>query len=580
MCSSLSPSSLYSPTNPRFLCHHSNVSILNSSLPFLINRRNPSSSLSASITERNLEVSWVSPDRNIADEFNGWAVVEGPNQKNKKKGLPTFVLVGIGSSVIALLVSIAHFSLSRRGFGFRLGSPLNPLYRMVRPYGTSESIESETIGSEALSVDPMMSEASTDSVSNSVDETVAIETDHMKRKERKLGRIVIPVPADSIQQEALLTLKKLKIIEDDVKADELCTRREYARWLVQANSLLERNPKHRIVPSVALLGSTIVAFDDVNVEDPDFISIQALAEAGIVLSKLSPKNFKSDMGDSKCQVVNFSPERFISRQDLINWRAKLDYAIMPGINEEISRRNLGFMDAREISSDALVVLFMDMLASDRSIIRKVFGQGKRFQPNKPSTKAQAAVALTSGRMKEAIRSELLRLKAENSLRQTAMEEIKSELLERGDIQKYWDERLEEEKRHGFQVERDYLAAVENFEKEKIVQENSLAEFLREKAAMDCQKQLLSSLKVEVDEMSERLASEMAKYTDEQRDVQSMRGDLQGKYEGVLDTKSILEAEIEALRILRSWIEDEAKKNQARAKVLEEVARRWKWDDQS
>lgn len=146
MRSSLSPSSLYSPTNPRFLYHRSNVSILNSSLPFLINRRNPSSSLSASIAERNLEVSWVSPDQNIADEFNGWAVGEGPNQKNKKKGffffqifpkffailcvfllffsvlrscicagLPTFVLVGIGSSVVALLVSIAHFSLSRRG---------------------------------------------------------------------------------------------------------------------------------------------------------------------------------------------------------------------------------------------------------------------------------------------------------------------------------------------------------------------------------------------------------------------------------------------------------------------------------
>lgn len=62
------------------------------------------------------------------------------------------------------------------GFGFRSGSPLNPLYGLLRPYGTSESIESETIGSEALSVDPMISEASTDSVSNSVDETLAIGT--------------------------------------------------------------------------------------------------------------------------------------------------------------------------------------------------------------------------------------------------------------------------------------------------------------------------------------------------------------------------------------------------------------------
>lgn len=32
----------------------------------------------------------------------------------------------------------------------------------------------------------------------------------------------------------------VQIIEDDFKADELCTRREYARWLVLANSLLER----------------------------------------------------------------------------------------------------------------------------------------------------------------------------------------------------------------------------------------------------------------------------------------------------------------------------------------------------
>lgn len=32
----------------------------------------------------------------------------------------------------------------------------------------------------------------------------------------------------------------MQIIEEDVNADELCTRREYARWLVRINSLLER----------------------------------------------------------------------------------------------------------------------------------------------------------------------------------------------------------------------------------------------------------------------------------------------------------------------------------------------------
>jgi hypothetical protein len=40
---------------------------------------------------------------------------------------------------------------------------------------------------------------------------------------------------------------------------------------------------------------------------------------------------------------------------------------------QISKTKLGFLDVREISSDAAVELFMDMLAGDKSILRKVFG---------------------------------------------------------------------------------------------------------------------------------------------------------------------------------------------------------------
>lgn len=235
---------------------------------------------------------------------------------------------------------------------------------------------------------------------------------------------------------------------------------------------------------------------------------------------------------------------------------------------------------REISSDASVEFFMDMLAGDKSILRKVFGQSKRLQPNKPSTKAQAAVALTSGRMTEAISTELARLEAESSARQAQMEDIRSEFLDRGDIQRFWNEKLIEEKTHGFEVEKVYFAAVSDLEQEKIVQEKIFAEYLKEKAAMDCQRQLVLSLKEEVAEMSEKLASERTMYISEQHNLQDMFSELQTKQEGLLDTKSILEAEKEALRILRSWVEDEGRKSQARAKVLEEVGRRWKWDNQA
>lgn len=160
------------------------------------------------------------------------------------------------------------------------------------------------------------------------------------------------------------------------------------------------------------------------------------------------------------------------------------------------------------------------------------------------------MALTSGRMAVAIHSELSRLEAEYSSRQMAMDEVRSELLERGDIQKYWDEKLKEEKSLGVEVERDYISAVQDLEQEKIVQENTLAEHLKEKAAIDCQKKLLSSLKEEVNEMSEKLECERAKYVNEQQSIQYMSVDLQVQYDELLDAKSILEAEIEALRILR------------------------------
>lgn len=178
------------------------------------------------------------------------------------------------------------------------------------------------------------------------------------------------------------------------------------------------------------------------------------------------------------------------------------------------------------------------------------GQSKRFQPNKPSTIAQAAVALTSGRMKEAISAELLRIEAEHSARQAEAEEIRSELLSRGDIQRFWDEKLNDEKNRGLDVERLYHMEVKNLEEEEINQDKLYTEYLKEKSAMDCQKQLLLSLKKEVDEISEKVASERVIYVDERLVVQNLLKDLEFKLEELLDTKSTLEAEKEALQILR------------------------------
>ncbi|XWS69823.1 hypothetical protein CRYUN_Cryun04dG0211500 [Craigia yunnanensis] len=571
-----SPSSLFiSPETPSFLPRRSsNLSFFTSPTTFLCYPRSSNSRilrLSASLLHSNVDLSWFPPEpKSLPNDYGGWAVVQAPPTPNtNKKGFSCIILkVFIGSSVAVAIAAVAYFSLYRKGFKFQFSSPLNNLHKV---FSWTEIQSDQTKATDYLESDEKAAEAIPDCVPPAITETVPSASTH------KREHIVVPVAVDSTQQEAILVLKKLKIIQDNVRADELCTRREYARWLVRMSSILERNPKHRIFPSIALSGSETAAYDDVGANDPDFESIQALAEAGIIPSKLSGRITSSD-GSKVQEIINFSPDRFISRQDLINWKALVEYDFEPGVIEQISRKKVDYMDLKEISPDSSPGLFIDMLAGEKSILRKVFGQSKRFQSNKPSSKAQAAVALTSGRMAVAISNELLKLEMESFSRRAEMKEIKSEFLEKGDIQRFWDEKLDEERTRGFKVEKLYFSAVQDLEQDKIIQEKWAAESLKEKAAMGCQRQLLSSLKEEVAEMSERFASERTMYVTEQSKLQDMLSGLQSKQEGIVDAKSILEAEIEALRILRSWVEDEARKSQARAKVLEEVGRRWKWDD--
>ncbi|KAF2530846.1 hypothetical protein F2Q70_00031846 [Brassica cretica] len=75
-------------------------------------------------------------------------------------------------------------------------------------------------------------------------------------------------------KESLAALMKLKITEEEELADELCTRREYARWLVRSNIFIRE-----------VMNATSA--------DPDFEYIQ---EAGITLS-------------GEDTNINFYPER-------------------------------------------------------------------------------------------------------------------------------------------------------------------------------------------------------------------------------------------------------------------------------
>ncbi|GAB2280117.1 hypothetical protein Dimus_014754 [Dionaea muscipula] len=521
---------------------------------------NPGIRFSSIIAQSSFEVSWLFPDENLPDDddFGGWTIVNLPPFPKKKTGFPSFLIMGIGASIAVVLAAASYFAMARRGFKLPFVSQLHVFHDIWIP-SAPEVTKRELGVSDASNRGSVTSEAA----------EVHLPVKYQPR--------IIPVDVDSTQEEALSVLKTLKIIEDDVKGGELCTRREYARWLVRANSSLERNPKHKINPSMALAGSLISAYDDVDPDDPDYEYIQALAEAGIVFSKMSLNYTMEEHGS-----INFYPDRFISRYDLIEWKARLEYDFASAGNGGV--KDLVFLPVfllttilKEISLETTPGLFMDMLAGDRSLLSRVFGKIRRLQPEKPATKAQAAVALTGGKMTQVIYDVLLRIEAEEYSRKASKAEIKNELLNRGEMQRVWDEKMEQEKRRGLKAWEVYITALDELELEKNVQENALVKYWKEKSAIDCQRQLLNGLKMEVKEMSERLASEGAELIDDYETLRVVSDDLQVKREGILDAKSILEAEIEAVRILRSWIEDEARKKQASSKVLEEVGRRWRSD---
>jgi hypothetical protein len=113
---------------------------------------------------------------------------------------------------------------------------------------------------------------------------------------------VVPAIVDQMQEHALEALQALKVVDPDVEAGEICTRREYARWLIAASSKLSRylfsqsnhwmqntcqhgeyashtvwtcrSSVHKVFPAMYIENITDLAFDDVPVEDPDFPFIQ------------------------------------------------------------------------------------------------------------------------------------------------------------------------------------------------------------------------------------------------------------------------------------------------------------------
>jgi hypothetical protein len=168
----------------------------------------------------------------------------------------------------------------------------------------------------------------------------------------------------------------------DTSPNHAVTRREYARWLVAAhNRITGTKPTQQLKLATT---DTKPAFQDVPSTNPDFSSIQGLAEAGLIPSPLS--------GDATS--VLFRPNALLTREQLILWKVPLDTRQpLPAASLDAVKQTWGFQDAGKVDPKALRAVLADFQNGEQSNIRRVFGYTTLFQPKKTVNLGEVATAL-------------------------------------------------------------------------------------------------------------------------------------------------------------------------------------------
>jgi hypothetical protein len=181
----------------------------------------------------------------------------------------------------------------------------------------------------------------------------------------------------------LTDLTKIGVLTSaDAAVNRVVTRREYARWLVTAhNKITGTKPTQQIKLATT---DTKPAFQDVPSTNPDFPSIQGLAEAGLIPSSLS--------GDATS--VLFRPDTPLTREQLILWKIPLDTRQpLPTASLDAVKQTWGFQDAGKVDPKALRAVLADFQNGEQSNIRRVFGYTTLFQPKKTVNLGEVAVAI-------------------------------------------------------------------------------------------------------------------------------------------------------------------------------------------
>ncbi|XP_073119274.1 uncharacterized protein [Henckelia pumila] len=515
---------------------------------------------SSGVERRRTQVSsWMNP-KSSSEDFSGWANSDGELQPNNSRRKQSLVgILGAGAAGILLVAGLTFTALS---ISNRTTSKVK---QQMEPMTTQQE-ESLSSDNHQDSFGEMKNEEKVEILqSESEDSKTALQAPP--------GKVLVPAVVDQLQSLALSALKDLKVIEDDVQPGDLCTRREYARWLVVASSILSRSTTLKVYPAMYIENISELAFDDVTPDDPDFPSIQGLAEAGLIASKLSRRDMQSSVDEDPSPLL-FSPESPLSRQDLVSWKLALEKRQLPVVDRKTLQQLSGFIDIDKIDQDAWPALVADLAAGEQGIITLAFGYTRLFQPEKPVTKAQAAMALSTGDAATVVSDELARIEAE-SMAENAVAAHNALIAQvEKDLTASYEKELLQEKEKIDAVQKLAEEARQEVELLRAEREERNIALMKERAAVDSEMEILSRLRREVEEQLQTLTSDRVEVSYDKERVSKLRRDAETENQEIARLQYELEVERKALSMARAWAEDEMKRAREQAKALEEARNRW------
>ncbi|XP_022984998.1 uncharacterized protein LOC111483097 isoform X1 [Cucurbita maxima] len=521
--------------------------------------------------ENGLRRSGVSfaESESTTDGFSGWSESDSGEEVldlRRKKWFGGFVGIGVTGFILVSGITFAAWSMNKQN-----GSRQKPQMEAL-------SMQQELLLDSDTGHDSLDEDEKEDNIVKADDGALAdnsgVPAPLVSAAVKTLpGKVLVPAAVDQVQGQALAALQGLKVIEADIEPSDLCTRREYARWLVSASSALSRNTTSKVYQAMYIQNITELAFDDITPEDPDFASIQGLAEAGLISSKLSRHDISSTLDEDQGSF-HFSPESPLSRQDLVSWKMALEKRLLPEADGKMLRQVSGFIDTDKIHPDACPALVADLSAGEQGIIALAFGYTRLFQPDKPVTKEQAAIALATGEASDMVSEELARIEAESMAENAVAAHSALVAQVEKDINGSFEKELSIEREKVEAVEKMAEETKQELERLRSERERDNISLMREQAAIESEMGVLSKLRYELEEQLQGLMSNKVQVSYEKERINKLRKEAEIENQELSRLQYELKVERKALSIARAWAEDEAKRAREQAKALEEARDSW------